>query len=51
MGVDSQSDHTAITATAGSEKLTKQTEYIPALYRDNITKNVQWSRTDAGWDR
>ena len=20
-------------------------------YRDNITKNVQWSQTDAGWDR
>ena len=26
-------DHTALTATAGSEKLTTQTEHIPALYR------------------
>ena len=31
------STHTALTATAGSEKLTTQTEHIPALYNVEST--------------
>ena len=40
--------HTALTATAGSEKLSTQTEHIPALYRCWESVPTQKSNTKIG---